>query len=330
MNIALALGLSQLLVGTASCRPYPHTLNFAVAQLSPRRTCATILTPSLIETVEPLRSNKQVISAEQIGRVRKFRIAHTILGRNLYYTAAYLVDGLMVDTGCAHTAKELTQSLDGSHVHLIANTHSHEDHIGGNAALQSAFNAQILAHRDALPYLADPRLRRLHPYQRVLWGLPAASEGQALGSQLETEYFRFEVIHTPGHSPDHVCLYEPMQGWLFTGDAYVGGSDKALRRDYNIWQIIDSLKKLARLGAQVLFTGSGTVRYNPKETLRTKIDYLEEKGERVLELRAGGLSHRRISRQLFGPEMAIAYYTLRHFSGRNLVRSYIEDKEVPL
>ncbi len=108
----------------------------------------------------------------------------------------------------------------------------------------------------------------------------------------------------------------------------MGGNDKALRRDYNIWQIIDSLKKLARLDAQFIFPGSGTVRDNPKEALRTKIDYLEGTAERVLELHLQGLSYRRISRQLFGPEMLIAYITLGHFSGLNLVRSYIEDKEV--
>jgi glyoxylase-like metal-dependent hydrolase (beta-lactamase superfamily II) len=302
-------------------------LRFAVAQLVVHRICAKILALSSIEIAERLRSNGQMIRAEQIGLVRKFSIARTMLGRNLYFTAAYLVDGLMVDTGCAHTVREFTQALVGSHVQLIANTHSHEDHIGANAALQSTFDAQILAHRDALPYLADPRLRPLHPYQRVVWGYPAPSTGLALGNQLETEQFRFEVIHTPGHSPDHVCLYEPTQGWLFAGDAYVGGRDKALRRDYNVWQIINSLKKLARLDAQFIFPGSGTVRDNPKETLRTKISYLEETGERVLGLRARGLSYRSISRQLFGPEMLIAYYTLGHFSGRNLVRSYIEDEQ---
>ena len=285
-----------------------------------------MLAPLSIEIAGPLWNNEQMISAEQIGLVRKFSIARTMFGRDLYFTAAYLVDGLMVDTGCAHTVRELTQALDGLHVHLIANTHSHEDHIGANAALQSVFDAQISAHRDALPYLADPRLRLLRPYQRVVWGYPAPSAGLALGNQLETEHFRFEVIHTPGHSPDHVCLYEPGQGWLFTGDAYVGGRDKALRSDYNVWQILSSLKKLARLDAQFIFPGSGTVRDNPKEAFRTKIDYLEGKAERVLELHARGLNYRRISKQLFGPEMLIAYITLGHFSGRNLVRSYIEDK----
>jgi glyoxylase-like metal-dependent hydrolase (beta-lactamase superfamily II) len=270
-----------------------------------------------------------MISAEQIGLVRKFSIARTVFGRNLYFTAAYLVDGLMIDTGCAHTVREFTEALDGSHVDLIANTHSHEDHVGANADLQNSLRIKILAHPKALPFLSNPRLRQLHPYQRVVWGYPTGSSGQALENEFETAHFRFDVIHTPGHSPDHVCFYESNQGWLFAGDAYIGGRDKALRRDYNVWQILDSLKKLARLDAQFIFPGSGTVRENPQEALQTKIDYLEETAERVLELHARGLSYRRISRQLFGPETPIAYITLGHFCGKNLVRSYVEDKRFP-
>jgi glyoxylase-like metal-dependent hydrolase (beta-lactamase superfamily II) len=155
-----------------------------------------------------------------------------------------------------------------------------------------------------------------------------AIDWAGIGKPTETEHFRFEVIPTPGHSLDHVCIYEPEQGWLFAGDAYVGGRDKALRRDYNVWQIIDSLKKLTRLDAQFIFPGSGTVRENPRQALRTKIDYLGATAERVLGLHARGLDYRSIRRQLFGPEMFIAYITLGHFSGRNLIRSYIEDKQV--
>jgi len=268
-----------------------------------------------------------MISIEQIDLVRKFSIARTVFGKNLYFTAAYFVDGLVIDTGCAHTAREFTQALDGLHVDLIANTHSHEDHVGANADLQESFETSILAHPEALPFLSNPRLRRLHPYQRVVWGYPTPSRGEALGSEFETMNFRFEVIHTPGHSSDHVCFYESRQGWLFSGDAYIGGRDKALRRDYNIWQILDSLRKLHQLDAQFIFPGSGTVRTNPRKAIQSKIDYLEETAERVLELHASGLNYRRISRKLFGPEMPIAYITLGHFCGRNLVKSYIEDKQ---
>ena len=84
-----------------------------------------------------------MIQIEQIGEVRKFRLARTMAGRGLYFTAAYWVDGLMVDTGCAYTVRELLESVDNFPVRCIVNTHSHEDHIAGNAALQAKFGADV-------------------------------------------------------------------------------------------------------------------------------------------------------------------------------------------
>lgn len=268
-----------------------------------------------------------MIHVEQIGKIRKFRLARRIAGRGLYFTTAYHVDGLMVDTGCSFTVSELVSSLNGLAVERVVNTHSHEDHIAANAALQEKFGAEVLAHVEALPYIEAPKRRRLRPYQLVMWGNPAPSKGTVIGDLVETASHRFQVIHTPGHSLDHICLYEPKQGWLFSGDAYVGGRDRALRSDYNVWQIIASLKKLASLGAKVIFPGSGNVRHDPHDELMDKIRYLEEQGEQVMGLHHRGWSRRRIRLKLFGPEMPIAYYTLGHFSGRNLVRSYIEDRD---
>jgi glyoxylase-like metal-dependent hydrolase (beta-lactamase superfamily II) len=267
-----------------------------------------------------------MIKLEKIGEIRKFLLARSVAGRSLYFTTAYWVDGLVVDTGCVFTIKELVNALAGLDVTTIVNTHSHEDHVAANSELQAKYGAKIVAHEEALPILANPGLKPLRPYQRIMWGYPPPSHGSAVQDILETKRYRFQVIHTPGHSADHICLFEPRQGWLFTGDAYVGGFDRSLRADYNIWMIIDSLKKLVSLKPKVLFPGSGTVRENAREELTKKIVYLEKMGLRVQELYGKGWSRRNIRRKLFGSEMFIAYFTLGHFSGRNLVRSYIEDR----
>jgi glyoxylase-like metal-dependent hydrolase (beta-lactamase superfamily II) len=266
-----------------------------------------------------------MIRFDSFGNIKKFVMARTLAGRGLYFTAAYWVDGLMVDTGCAYTVDELLKALNGTPVNCIVNTHSHEDHVAANAALQAKYGAEILSHPAAVPVLAAPEKQRLRPYQLVMWGRPTPSTSAPIGDIVESDHHRFEVIYTPGHSSDHISLYEPEQGWLFTGDLYIGGRDRALRADYNIWQIIESLKKLTLLDVEAIFPGSGTIREKPEQEIRDKITYLEDMGAQVLELYRKGWGRRKIRLKLFGPEMAIAYYTLGHFSGRNLVRSYIED-----
>ncbi len=268
-----------------------------------------------------------MVLIEDIGEIRKFRLARTLLGRGFYFTAAYWVDGLMIDTGCAHTVRELVAALEESSIERIVNTHSHEDHIGANAALKRRFGAEILAHPLGLPVLKAPHRRQpLKPYQVIMWGSPEPSQGTAIGDEVETEGYRFQVIHTPGHSPDHICLYEPDRGWLFTGDTYIGGRDQALRADYNVWQIISSLRNLAELEVSLLFTGSGSVHKDARVALLQKIDYLEQTGERVIALHRRGLRYGRIRRKLFGPEQPISYLTLGNFSGKNLIRSFVEDQ----
>ncbi len=158
-----------------------------------------------------------------------------------------------------------------------------------------------------------------------MWGYPDPSLGAAIGETVETERHHFEVIHTPGHGPDHICLYERDRGWLFSGDAYIGGRDKALRADFNIWQVIDSLKKLVKLDLTLLFTGSGRVRGNARTDLLEKIHYLEDTAGEVLKLHQRGFSYSKIRREVFGRELPISYLTLGHFSGKNLVRSIVED-----
>jgi glyoxylase-like metal-dependent hydrolase (beta-lactamase superfamily II) len=233
----------------------------------------------------------------------------------------------MIDTGCAYTVSELLNATEGLALTDIVNTHTHEDHIGANAALRRRSDATIHVHSSGIPILAEPREKKhLRPYQRVMWGYPEPSRGIPIGGEIKTGKHRFRIIHTPGHSPDHICLYEPERGWLFTGDTYIGGKDRALRADYNIWAIIASLKTLAALETTLLFSGSGSIRRNPRTVLRRKVEYYEEIADRIRALHGRGWGYGRIRHRLFGREIPLAYVTLGNFSGKNLVRSFVEDR----
>lgn len=259
--------------------------------------------------------------------VTRFDLARTLAGRGRYWTTAYFLDGLLIDSGPAHTAQELGKALATTPVTRIVNTHTHEDHIGANGLLQRQRpDLEILAHPLAIPVLADPRHQQpLHPYQRLFWGWPDPSRAHSISDEawIETENFRLQVLYTPGHSPDHLCLYAPERGWLFTGDLFVGGQERALRERYDIWQIIASLKRIAALPSTAMFPGSARVRENPKEELASKIVYLEEFGDKVLDLHHKGWDVDAIVRALCGKPMFIEMITLGNFARRHLVLSYL-------
>jgi glyoxylase-like metal-dependent hydrolase (beta-lactamase superfamily II) len=269
-----------------------------------------------------------MIKTTEYGDVLRFDLSRTIAGRGRYWTTAYFVDGLLVDTGCAHTSGELEKVLSEKPLHRIVNTHSHEDHIGGNGPLKRLRPwLEILAHPLSLPVLKNPaKMQPLQPYRKFFWGWPEPCDAIPISNHavIETERYQFRVIYTPGHSKDHLCLYEPYEGWLFTGDLFVGGKDRALRKDYDIWQIIASLKSITSLHLRKLFPGCASVREKPQQSLEDKIAYLEDLGGRVIELHKRGWKVSAIARELLGSPMWVEIVTLGHFSRRQLVLSYLK------
>lgn len=95
-------------------------------------------------------------------------------------------------------AGEITRTLKTENLNLkyIINTHSHSDHTAGNAELQSIFKAVTVAHK--------------------LSGINADTEVED-GDVIRVGQIPVKVIHTPGHTPDSICLLIENQK-LLTGD----------------------------------------------------------------------------------------------------------------
>jgi glyoxylase-like metal-dependent hydrolase (beta-lactamase superfamily II) len=140
----------------------------------------------------------------------------------------------LIDGGLAGDEERIAAQLEGaghslSKVHILVLTHAHGDHVGGAVALARRSGAQVVAHRDEVPYLerrqslpAGGWVQRLFNWlsDHLLFRLPpcpvdrAVQEGDtiaALGG--------LRVIHTPGHTPGSMCLYQRERQILFCGDA---------------------------------------------------------------------------------------------------------------
>ncbi|HOD14916.1 MAG TPA: MBL fold metallo-hydrolase [Spirochaetota bacterium] len=268
-----------------------------------------------------------MIKTSEHGPVTVIRMGRSIGRFVLYPVHAFLVGDTMIDTGAPCVRRELASVLEGRIIRTVINTHQHEDHIGGNDLLQGHFGARVLAPAGALPVLKNPRLLKLRPYQRVVWGWPAPSDADPLPGVVQAGPYALKVIPSPGHTPHHVCLHEPREGWLFTGDLFCGRGFKYLRADENYSLIVETLGMLAGLDFGTIFCSLLGAVDNGRDALREKVRFMEDLSALVLDLHDKGLPPREISKRLLGGEGAMGPVTGGHYSKLNTVLSIIHNME---
>ncbi len=115
-------------------------------------------------------------------------------------------------------------------VSIIVNTHRDGDHIRGNAALKEGTGAPLFIH--------DLEMEAVPTADTVL------GESVVLGDRT------FKVIHTPGHRPGAVCLYDEGSKLLLTGDSVCGTRENLIRMDKHIY--IESLQRLLGLDVETM------------------------------------------------------------------------------
>lgn len=258
------------------------------------------------------------------GPVTRLKMARTFFGRPLYIVQAYLVDGLLIDTGCPGTAQELLVWCREQNIQQVVNTHHHEDHSGGDFWLQAELGLPVAAPEEAVPILAN--FPRLEFYRRLTWGQPRNVEVEPLGTTVETDRYRFLVIPTPGHSPDHVCLFEPREGWLFSGDLFIHERARYIRKSENAREILRSLKKVLELEPRRIYCAHAGVVEDAVGAIRRKIAYWEDLAARARDLAERGLPIPEIARRLLGPETLMTHLTGGDFSKANLIASLLADE----
>jgi hydroxyacylglutathione hydrolase len=106
-------------------------------------------------------------------------------------------------------------------VKYLVCTHTHFDHVGALPELKEKTGATIIMHRD------DEQVYAAAKDMAAVWGfkvndMPAPDELIEEGYSIYLGDAKFEVIHTPGHSPGSICLYG--EGLLFSGDTVFAGS----------------------------------------------------------------------------------------------------------
>ncbi len=133
------------------------------------------------------------------------------------------MDGVVIDAGGHPEIIEGAAKKEGVNIKRIIQTHCHFDHIGGIRDLKEALNIGVTIHKDDEKLLTDA------PKQGAVFGRRVEHQCEADdfyedGDGLEYGSLKFQVIHTPGHTPGGVCLLFEPEKLLFTGDTLFAGS----------------------------------------------------------------------------------------------------------
>jgi len=255
------------------------------------------------------------------------------------WTSAYLVDGLLIDSGPPASTGDLKQFIKSlapeQAVEKVVITHWHEDHAGGARFLSEELGLPVYIHKNGIDKV---RNGYYYPEYRVLgWGAPfepAPSVRPLDVSSIATKTgkYTFELLHLPGHSDDLIVLIEPTQEWGFVSDSIVpeyqmifGEPSEDIHED--IKQIHASLKQLQQYTAGMdrltIFT-AGFGMFPGQEILAKNISDIESLHGKVHELKSMGFRDRKIVEKLFGEEHSTGHITNYALSRLNLVRALLK------
>jgi len=146
----------------------------------------------------------------------------------------------------------------------VVNSHSHFDHVGGNAEFKDIWNRDLLYTRKNMRGQPNIYSRDALAPERLCGPLPPGTDAKSYSIRpwKSTHSLRdreridlggrvVEVIFTPGHTPDSVALLDRTNGLLFTGDSFYPGPIYLFVPETDFGAYTRSVARLAALEPQI-------------------------------------------------------------------------------
>jgi glyoxylase-like metal-dependent hydrolase (beta-lactamase superfamily II) len=262
----------------------------------------------------------------------KVQLPHSPLGHLNSYLIKSKGTNLLIDTGLnfPQAFQSLHEGISKAGIRLeeltgILLTHFHVDHVGLIPRFKEASeNVKLLMHRvevelsrlmsnefegymesmetfleaHGAPHSIAMNLQRFHPafftpqaYQELAASALPLEDAQ----KISVGDYNFQVLWTPGHSPGHICLYEPSLKILVSGDHLLPTitphiaqfmEDMDPLRDY-----LNSLERTEKLDVEVVLPAHEETFTNHRKRIEQLKDHHKQRLTEIMDgLKAGSLT----------------------------------------
>ena len=250
---------------------------------------------------------------------------HITLLKHHFTYCSYYVDGLLIDCGPPSARYKLLQWLHDKPLEAIVLTHHHEDHSGNAAFLSNYFHIPVYMSKLTKDKL--DKQQHLPLYRKLIWGNQdkhVITNTQIINTSLYTNHHSFQVLTTPGHTEDHISLFNEKTLWLFSGDLYLGKRLLYGMKGESVPLLINSINKVLSLPFKTIFCGHAGIVEEGRIGLETKYQFLTELMKKTRNLEQEGYSPNQITEKILPKQQLVEIFSFGEMSPSHLIKSILK------
>jgi len=206
--------------------------------------------------------------------MKVYRFIDEMMGSNIYVLPE---PRIVIDSGTGYNTweilKQMGEKVPLKEIKSIVLTHMHFDHIGGAETFAKATGARVLISEKDGEFVKK-KDKKSTAFESSFSDMPDIEvsplrEGDEIGP--------LRVIETPGHTSGSICLYEPEEKLLFTGDTvFADGVGRFDLPTGNKNDLKSSIEKLASLDVRIVYPGHGdTIGGEPEDVRKFLLELSE-------------------------------------------------------